>query len=179
MKRFRRTVSDLGGKLIRGQISTRARLHSLVDRLELPVDWTVEEFIASVEHARNRRIVRLLLPPTAPVGLCGLWLACPDCDVILLRQSSDPAIELHVALHEVSHMLLGHGQDTSIPTPEWIRLTGELDLGAEIDLATVRAARGLSSYASNEEYEAELLATLIGLRARSVGPRRDPVLKEL
>ncbi|CAM4478948.1 hypothetical protein NONI108955_33115 [Nocardia ninae] len=166
-------------KLIRGQISTRARLHSIIYRLELPADWTVEEFIASVEHTRGRRIVRLLLPPTAPVGLCGLWLACVDCDVILLRQSSDPAIELHVALHEVGHMLLGHGQDTSIPTDELTRLASELALDHEIDPAAVIAARGLSSYASSEEYEAELFANLIGSRARSIGPRRDPMMKEL
>lgn len=181
MKWIRSKVSarDFMWKPIRSQISTRARLHSLVDRLELPVDWTVEEFIASVEHARGRRIVRLLLPPTAPVGLCGLWLACWDCDVILLRQASDPAIELHVALHEVSHMLLGHGQDTSMPTAEWTRLTSELALDQEIDPATVGAARGLSSYDSSEEYEAELFATLIGFRARSAGPRRDPLVKDL
>ncbi|MBF6328234.1 regulator [Nocardia transvalensis] len=143
------------------------------------MDWTVEEFISSVEQTRGRPIVRLLLPPSAPVGLCGLWLACRDCDVVLLRQSSDPAIELHVALHEVSHMLLGHGRDTSIPAVAWTGLTSGLALDHEIDPSAVRAARGLSSYASSEEYEAELLATLIGFRARSVGPRRDPILKEL
>ncbi|WP_051187007.1 hypothetical protein [Nocardia tenerifensis] len=143
------------------------------------MDWTVEEFIGSVEHTRGRRIVRLLLPPAAPVGLCGLWLVCMDCDVILLRQSSDPAIDLHVALHEVGHMLLGHGQDTSIPTDELTRLAGDLALDHEIDPGTVRAARGLSSYASSEEYEAELFANLISSRARSIGPRRDPMVKEL
>jgi hypothetical protein len=179
LNQFRRKVSALAWKPTQGKISTRARLQALVDRLELPADWTIEEFIASVERMRERRIVKLLLPPTAPVGLCGLWLACKDYDVIFLRQSSDPAVELHVALHEVSHMLLGHGQDTSLSTVEWTTLANELALDHEIDLSTVRAARGVSSYASIEEYEAELLATLIGFRARTVGPRRDPMLKEL
>ncbi|MBF6333037.1 hypothetical protein [Nocardia transvalensis] len=178
LKPDRPTVSALTWKLLRGKVSTRARLHTLVDRLELPADWTIEEFIASVERMRGRRIVRLLLPPTAPVGLCGLWLECKDYEAIFLRQSSDPAVELHVALHEVSHMLLDHGQDTSISTVDWSTLrSGGVD--HEIDLSTVRAARGLSSYASREEYEAELLATLIGFRARTVGPRRDPILREL
>ncbi|MFI7000178.1 hypothetical protein [Nocardia sp. NPDC050175] len=179
LRLFRRKVSTLGWNPTRGKISTRARLQAVVDRLELPADWTIEEFIASVERMRGRRIVRLLLPPTAPVGLCGLWLACKGYDVIFLRQSSDPAVELHVALHEVSHMLLNHGQDTSISAVEWSTLTSGVPLNHEIDLSTVRAARGASSYASIEEYEAELLATLIGFRARTVGPRRDPMLKEL
>jgi hypothetical protein len=178
VEKFLRNVSALVWKPTRGRISTRARLQSFVDRLELPVDWTTGEFFASVERMRGRRIVQMLLPPAAPVGLCGLWLACRDHDVILLRQSSDPLVELHVALHEVSHMLLGHGQDTSLSTVEWTTLANELALDQEIDLSTVRA-RGVSSYASTDEYEAELLATLIGFRARTVGPRRDPMLKEL
>ncbi len=154
--------------------STRARLHALIDNLELPADWTIEEFIAAVEHKRGRPIVRLLLPPTAPVGLCGLWLACENHDMILLRQCSDPAVEHHVVLHEVSHMLLGHGRDPAIPAVHWGGAPGR-----GIDLSAVRAARGVSGYASREEYEAELLATLVGLRARVDGPRRDPMLKEL
>ncbi|MFI5776845.1 hypothetical protein [Nocardia sp. NPDC051570] len=120
----------------------------------------------------------MLLPPTAPVGLCGLWLACKEHDVIFLRQSSDRAVELHVALHEVGHMLLDHGRDASISPVEWTALTnGAAPDG--IDFATIRAARGVSSYASSEEYEAELLATMIGFLARTAGPRRDPMLKEL
>lgn len=165
--------------LTRGAFSTRSRVQTLVDRLDLPADWTADEFFASVERMRGRRIRRLLLPSTAPVGLCGLWLACEDHDVILYRRSSDPGVELHVALHEVGHMLLGHGQDTSISPAGWTALTRVGALDRETDLSTVRAARGISSYAAQEEYEAELLATLIGLRARTVGPRRDRMLKEV
>lgn len=178
LDQFRRGVSALPWRPARGKTSTRARLQALIDRLELPPDWTTEEFIASVEHLRGRRIVQMLLPLTAPVGLCGLWLACKDHDVIFLRQSSDAEVERHVALHEVSHMLLGHGQDTSLATEEWAMLTNELAPGHETDLSTVRA-RGVSNYASTEEYEAELMATLIGFRARTAGPRRNPILKEL
>jgi hypothetical protein len=173
---FRRNVSALSWRPTRGRISTRARLQALIDRLELPADWTVGEFIASVEHLRGRRIVQMLLPVTAPVGLCGLWLACKDHDVIFLRQSSDSGVERHVALHEVSHMLLGHGKDTSLVTEEWATLVNEF--APDHDPSAVRA-RGVSNYASTEEYEAELLATLIGFRARTGGPRRNPLLKEL
>lgn len=165
-------------KRTRAKISARARLQAFVDLLDFPTDWTTGEFFASVERIRGRRIVHMRLPPTAPVGLCGLWLACRDHDVIFLRQSSDPVVEMHVTLHEVGHMLLGHGRDTSLSTVEWTTLTNELALDHEVDRSTVRA-RGMSSYASTEEYEAELLATLIGLRARAAGPRRNPMLKEL
>ncbi|HEX6341992.1 hypothetical protein [Umezawaea sp.] len=177
LDQFRSRVSALAWKPSRGRTSTRARLQALIDRLDLPPDWTIAEFIASIEHLRGRRIVPLPLPLTAPVELCGLWLACQDHDVIFLRRSSDSGVELHVALHEVGHMLLGHGQDTSLVTEEWAALTTGLALGHGTDPTTVRA-RGVSNYASTEEYEAELLATLISFRART-GPRRNPMLKEL
>ncbi len=160
----------------RGKISTRARLRAMVDDLDLPPDWTIEEFIAAVERMRGRRIARLPLPPTAPVGLCGLWLACKEYDAIFLRRSPDSTVETHVVLHEIGHMLLGHGQDRPISATEWKTLKETV---GDIDPATVRAARGISSYASNEEYEAELFATLIGSHARTDGPRRDPMLKEM
>ncbi|MFI5783687.1 hypothetical protein [Nocardia sp. NPDC051570] len=158
--------------------STRARLQILVDRLELPEDWTATECFASVERIRCRRIVRLPLPSTSPVGLCGLWLACSDYDVIFLRPSSEPTVELHVSLHEVGHMLLDHGRDMSISAA---KLDSLLEAAANhgIDGSTARTACGVSSYDTRDEYEAELFTTLIGTRARASGPRRDRMLKEL
>ncbi|WP_378740633.1 hypothetical protein [Nocardia brasiliensis] len=173
-----RKVSTLATGFRQGGVSTRARLQSLVDRLELPADWTAEEFFASVERLRGRRIMRLPLPSAAPVGLCGLWLACQDHDVIFLRGSPDPAVQVHVGLHEVGHMLLDHGGDRSLSGSELAAVLTGIELSA-IDISQVQAARGVSSYATTEEYEAELLATLIGIQTRTSGPRRDWLLKEL
>lgn len=159
------------------KVSTRARLQSLVERLELPTDWTAEEFFTAVERFRGRRIVRLPLPSVAPVGLCGLWLTCNDHDVIFLRSSPDPAMKVHVGLHEVGHMLLDHGRQGSMSGSELAAVLSGTELD-HLDTATVRAARGASSYATTEEYEAELLATLIGIETRTAGPRRDWLLKD-
>lgn len=166
--------------VLRRRLSTRAKLERLVDRLELPDDWTAEEFFAALELMRGRRIVRLTLPGSAAVGLCGLWLACDDVDLILHRPASNPSMERHVIGHEVGHMLLDHGRDAPMPTEELADLLTGVELGHNIDMLAVRAARGASSYATKEEYEAELLATLILTRARREGAtRRDLVLKAL
>ncbi|WP_327139062.1 hypothetical protein [Nocardia sp. NBC_01327] len=151
--------------------STRARLRALVNRLDeaLPEDWTAEELFAAVERFRGRRIVRLPLPPGAPSGLCGMWLACGDYDVFFLRDSPDP----HDVLHELGHMLLGHGLDA--PADElaaWLP-----DLGLNHTVEAVRAIRRTSSYDPPEEYEAELFATMVRTLIRADGPRRDRFLK--
>ncbi|MBF6063469.1 hypothetical protein IU500_18460 [Nocardia terpenica] len=154
------------------KVSTRARLQSLVDRLDdaLPEDWTAEELFSSVERLRGRRIERLALPPSSPVGLCGMWLAYRDYDVLFLRKSDDP----HDTFHELGHMLLDHGQDSPV-----MGQLATLLAGVELNYSTakVRAFRGRSSYDTPDEYEAELFATMVRARVRSGGPRRDGMLK--
>ncbi|MBF6171153.1 hypothetical protein [Nocardia blacklockiae] len=151
--------------------SIRAQLQSLVDRLDrdLPGDYTVDELFAVVERLRGRRIDRLPLPEVAPAGLCGMWLAYADHDVLFLRNMSDP----HDALHELGHILLDHGQEAP--------LVGQLGgLLAQKDLvagSAVRGFRGASSYDPPDEYSAELFATMMRTRVRTRGPRRDGILK--
>lgn len=151
--------------------STRARLEALVHHLDemLPEDWSAEELFTSVELLRGRRIVRLPLPSQAPVGLCGMWLACQEYDVFFLRNSTDP----HDIFHELGHMLLDHGQDS--PPDEVASLLPGVE--PEHEVAAVRAFRGASSYDPPDEYEAELFATMVRTRVRPGGPRRDRLLK--
>lgn len=161
-------------------MSTRAKLERLVDSLELPEDWTAEEFFTSLQRLRGRRIVRLALPGSTVVGLCGLWLAGDNVDLILHRRSADPTRERHVIAHEVGHMLLDHGRDEVMPADDLARLLIGVQRAHNLDSLAIRAARGASTYAKRDEYEAELLATLILTRARREGTlRRNPMLKAL
>ncbi len=146
---------------LQSQSSRRSRLESLVDRLQLRKGWTVDDLVTSVEQMRGRRIVRSPLPENMPVGLCGLWLARSDDDVVLHRKTSDPVMLRHVVAHEVAHMLLDHGGGTS--PGELAALLVGLDGGSGLGSSesTVRTARGISAYDDECEYEAELLATMI------------------
>ncbi|MFD6161780.1 hypothetical protein ACFWF7_35575 [Nocardia sp. NPDC060256] len=167
--------------------SARARLRALVEDLDQGLlekrrsmasatgteyfDWTVEDLFAEVERIRGRRILRLPLPVAVPPGLCGLWLAAPDYDVILLQDPDD----LHVVVHELGHMLLEHGQDSS--ATELVSMLAGVDLGPH-DPGMIRSARGASGYRRSEEYYAELLATMVlPMTRRSDERRRVPLLK--
>lgn len=156
----------------RGQPSRRLRLESLVDRLQLPREWTVDELVTSVERMRGRRIVRSRLPDSVPVGLCGLWLARAKDDVVLYRESSDPMMERHVVAHEVAHMLLGHGRKTSPRQLATLLVGGDVERELGSGASLVQTARGAGAYDDIFEYEAELLATLI-----LTGDRRKGILR--
>ncbi|WP_405183705.1 M48 family metalloprotease [Nocardia sp. NBC_01377] len=162
---------------------TRSQLTSLIDQLALPQDWTVEDLFACLVTVRGRPIVRLPLPEDAPVGLCGLWLARSEDDVVLHRPSPDPMMERHVLAHEAAHMLLDHGRDS---TPQELAgLLVDWTFGGRLDsvVSQVRTARGASTtgaYSRRDEYEAELLATMIMTRASQDGTlRRDRELRLL
>ncbi|AHK35455.1 hypothetical protein Pd630_LPD10005 (plasmid) [Rhodococcus opacus PD630] len=113
------TANMLSGLGRRGRkASTRSRLESIIASLALPEDWTIVQFVQSVEQLRGRKIHLLELPDSAPVGLCGLWLARPNDDVVFHRASSDPEQTRHTVSHEIGHMLCDHGDDGQIKNEE-------------------------------------------------------------
>lgn len=124
------------------------------------------------------------LPPHSPVGLCGLWLEREHDDVILHRPTNNPWFKMHVLSHEVAHILLDHGANnvgdgsTSL-TFSNLMTTFDQGMQQELESSTIRSARGASSYDRREEYDAELLATIIlgqNRRMTKLGVR-DEILK--
>jgi hypothetical protein len=149
---------------------SRRAIESAIDQIgTLPEDWSVSEFVAAAARWRGREIHTRALPATAPAGLCGLWVARQNDDVVLHRPSSDPIQIRHVIAHEIGHMMLGHGEIIDLA-----------DVGGSLEGLTVEAgdricaARGGSSnYDDSVEFEAELFATLVMTQARrDEDPRR-------
>ncbi|NLG54525.1 MAG: hypothetical protein GX542_02570 [Rhodococcus sp.] len=162
--------------------STRGRIERIVRKLDLPADWTAEEFLAAVEGYRNRPIRRLALPANEEVPqLCGLWFECPSFDLILHRPSAQREREQFIVAHEVGHILVDPEGGTTLdlnPSELAASLTG-MDLATHgIDVGQVAAARG-GGYERRSEYEAELFATLVMAKARpeSVSPPRERFLR--
>jgi hypothetical protein len=155
--------------------SRRSRFESIVDELELPADWTVEQFFARLEQVRGREIVHLPLPEDFPVELCGLWLARSSDDVVLYRPWQASTMERHLAAHEAAHMLLDHGRDIS--PAELVALLAGVDFDgcSHADASRVTKARRVDSYSDLDEYEAELLAGMLVTRVGAYGLRRNVV----
>jgi len=137
----------------------------MIADLDIPRPFDLGRFLAQVERKRNRMI--FLHPFTSGPGIpCGLWLGTPRADHIFHEAGTTPWHRTHITMHEVAHMLLGHGGRVSE------RGLGRL-LAPDVDPALVRLILGRSTYTTAEEREAETVASLI-LGHPSGSPRQVP-----
>lgn len=126
-----------------------ARLHGLP--LSAPFD--LDRFCAAIAGRRGRPI--LLLPVERSEGPSGVWIGLADADVICYERRTSALHQEHIILHELSHVLCGHAPRA---TPD---ASIETLLLANLPLETIRGVWRRDGYTTDEEREAELLASLI------------------
>lgn len=147
---------------------------ALARELPIPVPWDRDVFIRNLAEQRGRPI-RLIPTDTAALAgsPCGLWLA-RDHDDLIMHESgtSDYHID-QIVCHELGHMLLGHGRTRAFGEQR----DREVDLCREflpdIDPASVNAVLGRSSYASDQEREAEMFASVLIIAAAEVADQES------
>jgi hypothetical protein len=134
----------------------RRRCESIARRLPMPWPYDARRLCELVSAGRGRPILLLELP--GEEEMAGAWLATDDTDLIFYRPHTTPPHQDHIILHELSHVICGH-----YPAP---KLTDQRHLLFP-DLSPALVGRVLSrtTYWSQEEQEAELLASLIWRRA--------------
>jgi hypothetical protein len=120
----------------------------------MPVPFDASELCAAVAARRGRPI--RLVPMDGLTGVCGLWVATATTDLIFYERVTTPPHQEHIILHELSHVLCDHQR-----APDMAGLLPDLDP------EMVHRVLGRAGYTSEEEREAELLASLIRQRARS------------
>jgi hypothetical protein len=107
----------------------------------------------TVSRRRGRPIH--LLPKSAPVGPCGVWLAMPSADYVFFENATSPLHREHIILHELGHLLRDHAP-TEVIDDRALRL-----LLPTLDLDVIRRVIGRTSYSAVEEQEAEMIASLV------------------
>jgi hypothetical protein len=133
-----------------------ARLHHLA----LPVPFDLERFCALLAERRGRPLhVR---PVAAGLGPHGFWAATTSADYVFYAEETSPLHRLHIILHELAHIVCAHRpprlEDVPFPT----------DLFSDLDPETVRLLLQRAAYSTEEEREAEVLATMLLERAGSL-----------
>jgi hypothetical protein len=140
------------------------RYAAMIADLDIPQPFDLGRFLAHVERRRNRVI--FLHPFTAGPGIpCGVWLGTARADHIFHEAATTPWHQTHITLHEVAHMLLGHGGEGSKSG------LGRL-LAPDVDPALAGLILGRSTYSTAQEKEAETLASLILGQASDSLPAR-------
>ena len=142
----------------------RARCERRLADLEIQRPFDLATFCARLSERRGRRIV--LLPTELPADSpSGLWIKGERHDYVVYERATTPLHQTHIALHEIGHLLCEHTSPVHDAGVQVDRLFPSLDP------ALVRRALGRAGYSTDEESEAELLASLILRRARlAVGP---------
>ena len=133
------------------------RCRSLLKGLEVPSPLDVDALLRRVSDRTGRLIS--LVPQRTPLGLCGVWVALPDRDVICFEASESKVFREHIILHEVGHILCQHSHGDR---PD-VQLMGQLL--PHLDPRVVRRVMGRSRYTEPEELEAEVMASVIIERA--------------
>ena len=183
--------------------SRRARCEATANEVHIPRPFDLGAMCARIAERRGRplRLVALEGVPDAATP-CGVWVATSTTDLIFYEPATSSVHKLQIVLHELAHLLLGHGA-TDRERPGYVsRLLrregveartavsdadtastsarnglGDLDPDDDLDLDQLLHVLGRTSYTDEEERDAELLATLLSdrvLRERTATPTPEP-----
>jgi hypothetical protein len=165
-----------------------AAIGAVVDCLPIPQPFTLERFVQTLAEQRSRPIhlVAAQLGASAP---CSLLVVTTEFDYICYASNTSWLHQLHLVLHEVAHLLLGHGQhwieEASVADDDTDTDTsmGDGDVDDQWHDRTTRVPRpsvtfiqqllGHKHYDDDAERDAELFATMGGGRIGRVLRTRD------
>lgn len=152
----------------------------VVHRLPIPRPFTLARFASGLSERRGRAIelVPARLGASAP---CGLLVSTDDVDYVCYACNTSAVHQLHIILHEVGHLELGHTSRritvgsavTTPPRASQVEPAGDPLRAFEALLprlspALIRRLLGRTGYRDADERDAELYATLAGERINRV-----------
>ncbi|MFL6145652.1 MAG: hypothetical protein ACJ72N_27790 [Labedaea sp.] len=143
----------------------RRRCRRLLNELHIRPPLDVEELCRRVGESR-RKPIRLVPHPIPVPGPFGVWITTENAEYILYQRETSKAHQGHIVLHELGHILAGHRSDVADDA-----LLAELYPDVEPDTLreqypdlepdAVRRALRRTSYDTDQEREAETVATII------------------
>jgi hypothetical protein len=136
-----------------GERRLRWRCRRLLRDLGVQPPTDVAELCRRLGAHRGREL-RLMPYPLAVPGPFGVWFETDDVDVIAYQSETSRAHQDHIVLHEVGHVVAGHGGDSPVDGDEQVLP----------DVPTSGRLRRLrrTCYDATNEREAELIASILG-----------------
>ncbi|RZT87953.1 hypothetical protein EV383_4887 [Pseudonocardia sediminis] len=137
-----------------GERRLRWRCRRLLRDLDVRPPIDVTELCRRLGAHRGREL-RLMPWELAVPGPFGVWFETDDVDVIAYQSRTSRAHQDHIVLHEVGHIVAGHGGDSTAEEDE--QILPDVPGGA----GSARRLRRTCYDAANER-EAELIASILG-----------------
>ncbi len=134
----------------RERSTLRRRCEARLRTLPLPEVCDLDSLIDMVERLRGRLVE--VCPVQDLGGPLGAWTALSTIDVIMYVEQTSQFHQEHTILHEVAHILCEHRPDALFP---------------DMHPDTVRMSLWRTIYDSEQEREAEILASLLMERSIS------------
>ena len=146
----------------------RRECEQVVSALDLPHPFDLGELCAGVGRLRGKPVVLMATQMAMGGGLCGMWLGTATADYVFYEEDTSKLHQQHIVCHELGHILRKH-------TPSRI-LGADIarSLTADVDPGQVQRVLGRDTYSDADEYEAELIATLILRRIGRTVNRNAP-----
>ncbi|MGO4647569.1 hypothetical protein AB4305_21765 [Nocardia sp. 2YAB30] len=141
--------------------SMEARFGDATRTVPLPNPWNLTAYLAAVAAHRGRSISLHPVPTTmladTGCGGGGLWVARKHDDIIVYDADATGRNADHMILHEIGHMLLGHGKDRerSGPLPPSLAV-----ILPSISPQSIEHVLGRSEFGTDREREAEVFADM-------------------
>lgn len=152
-------TSDVNGS---GSRDLRAACRRRVRELgvAVPSPFRAVDYCAALARHRDRPIVVRLVTAGGAGYACGVWLATPTLDIILVEKAASPEHQDHIIAHELGHMAFDH---YGALEPQHGALSV---LVPSLDPALVQRVLGRNAYTAQEEQEAEVFASVLMTMAR-------------
>ncbi len=142
----------------------RKKCQALVSTLTLPRPFSVESLIHELSAQRGRAIRLRSLPGGFGVHACGLVISTDTSDEIYVEEKTTRFHRDHIALHEIGHILMHHDNGGREDPGSLSMLLPNLSPEA------VSRILARTSYTTEQEQEAELVASLIRAKAGTLAP---------
>lgn len=144
------------------------RCEELIDTLVIPRPFDIDHFLASLAEKRGKQI-QLIPGRLGADQPCGMLISTTEIDYIYCASNVSPLQSQHTVMHEVGHLLFDHCTSVS-DCGEAPRVAGDDALRLllpTLSPALVRRILGRTIYATDQEREAELFASLVLSRISS------------
>lgn len=145
-----------------------ARCEEMIATLVIPSPFNIDRFLAVLAERRGKPITLIASNLDADLP-CGMLISTERADYIYCADNVPPLQSQHTVMHEVGHLLFNHGTtQPSFGASSWATGPDVLQLLLpHLSPALVQRILGHTMYASGQEREAELFASLVLARASS------------
>jgi len=155
MSSFARRLGQQARRTVQRPATIWQECEQMLADLGLPARYDLTSLRSRIEQRRGRPLRILPKPADIVGGPCGLWLSTDREDVVFVEPATSNLHYQHILLHELGHLLYGHG--VLVDSGNHVVSS----LLPDLDPANVRMVLAREQYEDRQEQEAETFATLL------------------